>query len=186
MALEFKVRRYPNTADGQSSKIRDLTTLSQAGWEIVSEIIEQEGADPVAAGRDAACLCFICGPFCTPFLMNQNKYKTKSNIVVTLQRTLERKAQEEQAQNIRREEKRIELAAMALDESANIDFILAQAKKESGTFYPNSKIVNAIEKYLNEVRQHGDPVPSYNRSTIEDDAVVIRDPAGDELYRQPL
>ena len=184
MALEFKVRRYPNTADGQASKIADLTIASRAGWEIVSEIIEQEGADPVAAGRDAACLCFMCGPFCTPFLMNKNKYKPKSTIVVTLQRTLERKAQEEQAQNIRREEKRMEFGAMALDESANIEFILAQAKKESGTFYPNSKIVNAIEKYLNEVRQHGDPVPSYNKTSVEDDVVIVRDPAGDELFRQ--
>ena len=186
MEMKFKVIEYANTSNGQQQKINEITALSAKGWEIVSETINQSAVDPVAAGRDAACLCFLCGPFCTPFLMNSEKYKTKSKITVTLQRSIERKAEEEIRSEKALKATEAALIAKSLNESATIEAILKAAKEELGIFYPDRKITEAISKYLSETRNAGGAVPSYPKCKKEDGFIIIADGNGTELSRQQI
>ena len=186
MKMEFKVLEYANTSSGQQKKINEITALSAKGWEIVSETINQSAVDPVAAGRDAACLCFLCGPFCTPFLMNSEKYKTKSKITVTLQRSIERKAEEEVQAEKAQKAAEAALIAQALETSATIEAILKAAKVELGIFYPDPKITEAISKYLSEIRNVGDAVPSYPKCKNQDGYIIIADRDGAELSRHQV
>jgi len=186
MTNEFKVLRYQNTADGQKSKVADLSKLSLEGWEVVSETIELSEADPVAASRDAACLCFLCGPFCTPFLMDSRKYKSKSMITVTLQRSLEKKAEMEAIKTQLEEKAKKEKEAFELEQSAEIGAILEKAKADLGTFYPNKKIIAAIERFLREDREVGGGVPSYAKTSVETSEICIRCDSGEVLARYPI
>lgn len=183
MEMEFKVLRYPNTAIGQQNKIDELSTLSSRGWSVVSETIQQSDFDAVGAARDAACTCFLCGPFCAPFLMNRTKYSSKGEIVVTLQRPLELKRKEQEAYKQRAEQRRIALELSELEQRANIETILERAKDRIGVFYPNSKIVAAIKVYLETERKPGGPVPSYADSKVGGDMVSVAGEDGQELAR---
>ena len=57
---QFKTLQFPNSARGQSNKVRALELHSSQGWRIVSETIIPGKFDT----QKAACLWLSCGPLC--------------------------------------------------------------------------------------------------------------------------
>jgi hypothetical protein len=66
-------------------------------------------------------------------------------------------------------------------DGVTVQSIMEDAKAELGVFYPNEKLVRAINYYLANDRRAGSPVPSYRASEVEGEIVTIRDCRGVEL-----
>lgn len=178
MEFEHKILTFSNTPAGQQEKVEVLNHFSARGWKVVSEVINQSNVDPVSAGRDAACLCFMCGPFCTPFLMNKDKYIAQSVISVTLERSIERRNEEQLLQKTKQETIDRERYERELEANANIESVLDLAKKDLKYFYPDNKVIKAIQLFLTEDRMPLGPIPSYAKSRRQGDHVILADSSG--------
>ena len=186
MEFEYKVLTFSNDAAGQASKMDALNKYAERGWSLESETVNQSAYDTVGAARDAACTCFLCGPFCAPFLMNKDRHKIKGEISITLKRSIERR-DEERALRAQQEAERLEEdRRFELDRRANIDVIMQEAKLQSGSFYADKKIRNCIIEYLANDRRSGGTVPAYLNCRREGNCVYICDSEGKLLAEYTL
>ena len=186
MEFEYKVLTFPSSAEGQAEKMRALNHFAERGWSLESETVNQSSFNTVGAAQDAACACFLCGPFCAPFLMNQEKHKVKGEISVTLKRSIERRDQEAALKEKQEAESSIAEQARLLEQRANIESIMNEAKARKGAFYPDSKIQGRIAEYLEADRKQGGPIPSYLDSYRKGSSVFVCDINGNVLAEYTL
>ena len=186
MEFEYKVLTFSADAQGQASKMKALNHYAEQGWTLESETFNQGSFDTVGAAREAACTCFLCGPFCTPFLMNKDRHKVQGEISVTLKRSFERRDQENALVAKQKEEReRVQRAAM-LEQMATLNGVMNEARAKRGTFYSDNKIEKAIDYYLLNDRKKGDPVPSYFECRREGSVVFVCDSEGRLLAEYTL
>lgn len=186
MEFEYKVLTFSADAQGQASKVMALNRYTKLGWILESETFNQSSFDTVGAAREAACTCFICGPFCTPFLMNKDRHKVQGEISVTLKRSCERRDQES-ALTAKQDEERIRVQqANRLEHRATIENVMDEARAKKKTFYPDEKIQRSINYYLQKDRRLGGPIPSYLDSRREEAVVYVYDSDGTLLAEYTL
>ena len=186
MEFEYKVLTFSVDAQGQASKIKALNHYAELGWTLESETFNQGSFDTVGAAREAACTCFICGPFCTPFLMSKDRHKAQGEISVTLKRSYERRDQERALIAKHNEERIRAQQANQLEQRATIERVMGEATAKKGTFYPDGKIQKGISYYLQNDRRTGGPIPSYLDSRREEAVVYVCDSDGTLLAEYTL
>jgi len=77
----------------------------------------------------------------------------------------------------------LEYPVKRFGDGVTVQSIMEEAKAELGAFYPNEKLVSAINYYLANDRRVAGPVPSYRMSRVQGRIVTIKDCCGVELVR---
>jgi len=174
MEKEFKVLKFPNSSAGQAEKIRALSEASAKGWTVVSETITADAYDVESAAKQGACWCFVCGPFCAPFMVSGVK-KTGS-ITITFSRSAEDRLQvkrEEQAQREASLERQLEDRRLA-----NIASVVDKFREECPGEELSKYIVIAACDFIENRRRIGGPIPSIRRSIRLNGGVELKDDSG--------
>lgn len=159
MEKEFKVLKFPNSSAGQAEKIRALSEASAKGWTVVSETITADAYDVESAAKQGACWCFVCGPFCAPFMVSGVK-KTGS-ITITFSRSAEDRLQLERERRL-----------------ANIASVVDKFREECPGEELSKYIVIAAYDFIENRRRIGGPIPSIRRSTRLNGGVELKDDSG--------
>jgi len=189
MTEEFKTLQFPNNETGQSQKVEALKEASRKGWRLISETITSETVDIGDSARNAACLCFLCGPFCTPFLMTPT---TKTG---TINLTFARSYDEKQAAEVdetfedqqREEAEKIYMEELAEDEKrANASRLIDEYMARANPTYVSENLIKAIKKYLKEDRKPFAKIPKIENCTRENGFILLVSDDGELLAKYAL
>lgn len=182
MTDEFKTLKFPDTEDGQRQKIAAMSEASAKGWKLVSETITSESVDLGDSARKAACLCFLCGPFCTPFLMNPTKKNGCINLTFSRSSADRESAEAEEAASIKLELERQAQYQMAQEKALQADRIRADYQSLMNSYmesenppYVSSNLIKALKKYLREDRKPFGGIPCIRKCRRHNNSIVIVD-----------
>jgi hypothetical protein len=186
MDEEFKTIKFPDSEMGQTEKIKAMTEGAAQGWRVISETITSETIDAGKTAKDAACMCFLCGPFCTPFLMKPTV--NKGTITVTFARSAEDR-QALETTNAERRKKELEQQDIRAEklkkdrELADLDRLLTDYQNEYPDKYLSETITKVVSFYLKNDRVPFSPVPRLVDCCRINGEILVRG-AGELLLRK--
>lgn len=189
MQEEFKTLKFPNNEKGQQLKVDALREASSKGWRLISETITNETIDVGDTSRNAACLCFLCGPFCTPFLMSPTTRAGSINL--TFSRTAasrEAATEQEELDRITRLEAESAYRSRLEEDKrlSNFDNLMKDYLLEHKPSYVSKNLVKALKKYLEEDRSPFGKIPCIEKSRRADGAILLISADDEVLAKYPL